>query len=120
MTEQLGVADLVTCDTLFCSAVALLTSNILDPERLYLQSLGDESEASVLRQFVRPALPRETAYEGACCPVCGKAFTKSFNMIRHRRKCEGRFHLQCPHCGRKFYRRDKYNIHLARHLAART
>ena len=42
-------------------------------------------------------------------------FNYSKNMIRHRRKCEGNFHLQCPVCGQGFSRRDHYNLHVAKH-----
>lgn len=33
-------------------------------------------------------------------------------MLRHRRKCEGTFHLQCQLCGQQFSRRDYYNTHV--------
>ncbi|XP_076460751.1 uncharacterized protein LOC143293581 [Babylonia areolata] len=33
-------------------------------------------------------------------------------MTRHRRQCEGTYHLSCPICQHKFYRRDYYNAHL--------
>ncbi|KAL8575153.1 hypothetical protein ACOMHN_055146 [Nucella lapillus] len=60
--------------------------------------------------------PREKS--GGClqCRNCGRTFTQPYNMVRHRRKCEGKFHLQCPYCGRGFYRRDKFNIHLLKHM----
>ncbi|KAK7481198.1 hypothetical protein BaRGS_00027458 [Batillaria attramentaria] len=49
------------------------------------------------------------------CRNCGKTFSYAYNMVRHRRKCEGVFHLQCPHCGRGFHRRDKLTMHIARY-----
>ena len=52
------------------------------------------------------------------CRNCGKQFNYSKNMVRHRRKCEGNFHLCCPDCGKGFNRRDKYNLHVAKHALA--
>ncbi|XP_076460709.1 uncharacterized protein LOC143293577 isoform X5 [Babylonia areolata] len=45
------------------------------------------------------------------CRNCGKTFTYSQNMLRHRRKCEGTFHLECGLCGQLFNRKDYYNTH---------
>ena len=33
-------------------------------------------------------------------------------MTRHRRRCEGSYHLSCELCGQRFHRRDRYNTHL--------
>ena len=70
--------------------------------------------------FQPPALalrhgPRELSGGSLQCRNCGKMFTFAYNMIRHRRKCEGNFHLQCPVCGQGFSRRDHYNLHVAKH-----
>ncbi|KAK7481227.1 hypothetical protein BaRGS_00027487 [Batillaria attramentaria] len=46
------------------------------------------------------------------CRNCGKTFTYTHNMVRHRRKCEGKCHLQCPLCGQQYNRRDHYYVHL--------
>ncbi|KAK7481229.1 hypothetical protein BaRGS_00027489 [Batillaria attramentaria] len=46
------------------------------------------------------------------CRNCGKTFAYSYNMVRHRRQCEGTFHLVCGVCGKKFHRRDVYAVHL--------
>ena len=35
-------------------------------------------------------------------------------MIRHRKKCEGVYNLECPGCGKRFYRRDNYRDHMQR------
>ncbi|KAL8575152.1 hypothetical protein ACOMHN_055145 [Nucella lapillus] len=48
------------------------------------------------------------------CRNCGKLFRYSRNMVRHRRRCEGNFHLQCPLCGLGFNRRDYFNLHIAK------
>ncbi|KAK7481232.1 hypothetical protein BaRGS_00027492 [Batillaria attramentaria] len=47
------------------------------------------------------------------CRTCGKVFLHQCNLFRHRKKCEGDFHLTCHVCGMKFYRRDHYQGHLA-------
>ncbi|KAK7481228.1 hypothetical protein BaRGS_00027488 [Batillaria attramentaria] len=47
------------------------------------------------------------------CRNCGKIFSYNDNMVRHRRQCEGTFHLKCHVCGRQFHRRDLYASHLA-------
>ncbi|KAK7481196.1 hypothetical protein BaRGS_00027456 [Batillaria attramentaria] len=47
------------------------------------------------------------------CRNCGKGFAYSHSMIRHRRKCEGTYHLSCQFCGKQFHRRDLYAEHLA-------
>ena len=59
--------------------------------------------------------PRELSGGSLQCRNCGKLFTFAYNMIRHRRKCEGNFHLRCPACGQGFNRRDKYSLHLLKH-----
>ncbi|KAK7481201.1 hypothetical protein BaRGS_00027461 [Batillaria attramentaria] len=76
---------------------------------------GFPSEASPA--FVRRFRTGLSSVGGMKCRNCGKTFTFYHNMVRHRLKCEGVFHLQCPHCGRGFYRRDKLTIHIARYHA---
>ena len=46
------------------------------------------------------------------CQTCGKLFLHQCNARRHRKQCQGDFHLQCHMCDKKFYRRDKYQYHL--------
>nr|KAG5695232.1 hypothetical protein BaRGS_008060 [Batillaria attramentaria] len=61
------------------------------------------------------------AFKGKCesgegkvaCRTCGTLFTHTSNLLRHRKKCEGRFNLACHLCGQRFYRRDHYQEHLA-------
>ncbi|KAL8575155.1 hypothetical protein ACOMHN_055148 [Nucella lapillus] len=54
------------------------------------------------------------------CRNCGKHFAYSHNMVRHRRKCEGTYHLQCPECGQQFNRKDVYNVHVrTKHIEPR-
>ncbi|XP_076460740.1 uncharacterized protein LOC143293577 isoform X32 [Babylonia areolata] len=60
--------------------------------------------------------PKEMSGGSLQCRNCGKTFTYAYNMVRHRRKCEGVFHLRCPVCGEGFNRKDKYNLHLAKHF----
>lgn len=50
---------------------------------------------------------------GYLCRNCGKKFSYSHSMMRHRRKCEGTYHLTCGFCGKRFHRRDLYADHLA-------
>ncbi|XP_025094194.1 zinc finger protein 436-like [Pomacea canaliculata] len=54
---------------------------------------------------------------GNQCRNCGKTYRQSHNMLRHRRQCEGTFHLQCAACGKRFFRRDSYMDHLHVHAA---
>ncbi|KAL8579074.1 hypothetical protein ACOMHN_036013 [Nucella lapillus] len=62
-----------------------------------------------------PAISRGVSFKSgdmpASCRNCGKTFTYSQNMLRHRRKCEGTFHLECALCGQLFNRKDYYNTH---------
>ena len=46
------------------------------------------------------------------CWKCGATFLHKNNLGRHRKKCEGNFHLSCPLCGQLFHRRDRYKEHL--------
>ena len=55
---------------------------------------------------------RKNPLISSVCRNCGKVFAYAFNMIRHRRNCEGQYHLQCVACGKLFYRRDVYAAHL--------
>ncbi|KAL8575150.1 hypothetical protein ACOMHN_055143 [Nucella lapillus] len=45
------------------------------------------------------------------CRRCGKCYQQNCSLIRHRRSCEGRCHLNCPMCGMQFYRRDLLRRH---------
>ncbi|KAK7481231.1 hypothetical protein BaRGS_00027491 [Batillaria attramentaria] len=47
------------------------------------------------------------------CRTCSKVFLHQCSLSRHRRKCQGNFHLSCHLCGQQFYRRDVYHIHMA-------
>ncbi|KAL8579081.1 hypothetical protein ACOMHN_036020 [Nucella lapillus] len=47
------------------------------------------------------------------CRTCQKTFLHQCNLFRHRKKCEGDYHLACHLCGKRFYRRDYYQEHLA-------
>ena len=47
------------------------------------------------------------------CRTCNKVFLHQCNLLRHRKKCEGDYHLECHLCGKQFYRRDYYQDHLA-------
>ncbi|KAK7481199.1 hypothetical protein BaRGS_00027459 [Batillaria attramentaria] len=46
------------------------------------------------------------------CRNCHKVFHYHYSMARHRRQCEGAYHLTCHVCGLMFHRRDRYNTHL--------
>ncbi|KAK7481235.1 hypothetical protein BaRGS_00027495 [Batillaria attramentaria] len=67
------------------------------------------------RNTARPGRPAKRHV----CRNCGKGFTQDYNMIRHRRQCEGSFHLECSFCGKKFSRRDYYAAHLWKQHDAR-
>ncbi|KAL8579069.1 hypothetical protein ACOMHN_036008 [Nucella lapillus] len=62
---------------------------------------------------MREERQRRNVYQ---CRNCGKRFPYVQSMTRHRRQCEGAFHLSCPYCQKRFHRRDYYNDHLSRHL----
>ncbi|KAL8575158.1 hypothetical protein ACOMHN_055151 [Nucella lapillus] len=62
------------------------------------------------RHFIR--MMDTDGREKFACQKCGKLFLYQCNLLRHRKQCEGDFHLHCPYCERKFYRRDKYQYHL--------
>ena len=47
------------------------------------------------------------------CRNCNKVFLNRCSLQRHRKKCEGDFHLACHLCDQRFYRRDLYRDHLA-------
>ncbi|KAK7481203.1 hypothetical protein BaRGS_00027463 [Batillaria attramentaria] len=69
------------------------------------------------KPFCAPSKPRPTPQGQAPirarrCRNCGKVFAQACSMSRHRRQCEGSFHLQCPFCDKKFGRRDYYAAHL--------
>ncbi|KAL8579076.1 hypothetical protein ACOMHN_036015 [Nucella lapillus] len=55
---------------------------------------------------------------GFPCVYCGKTFVHQPSLIRHRRKCEGNYYLSCPHCDRRFHRRDRYQEHLQKLLGS--
>ncbi|KAK7481234.1 hypothetical protein BaRGS_00027494 [Batillaria attramentaria] len=46
------------------------------------------------------------------CRNCGKTYAHGHSMLRHRRHCEGTYHLKCDACGRLFHRRDLFSDHL--------
>lgn len=52
------------------------------------------------------------------CRRCGRQYQQNCSLLRHRRNCEGRFHLECPVCNRKFYRRDVFKNHMKIHHGA--
>ena len=58
-------------------------------------------------------LLRDRSDGSLSCRNCGKTFSITSNMLRHRRQCEGRGHLMCRHCGQQFARRDKYSRHMS-------
>ena len=85
-------------------------------------STGGQSGPSAVQQIPDPwhagRAPRERSGGSRQCRNCGKMFAYADNMVRHRRKCEGVFHLQCPVCGKGFNRRDYFNLHVAKHWSA--
>jgi uncharacterized Zn-finger protein len=46
------------------------------------------------------------------CPHCFKSFVHKSNLRRHKKQCEGQYHLECQYCRQLFYRRDLYQDHL--------
>lgn len=46
------------------------------------------------------------------CTKCNQSFGYLGNLSRHRKACEGNFHLKCPYCAKGFYRQDVLKIHL--------
>ena len=49
------------------------------------------------------------------CGVCHKYFSCRSSLLRHSYKHTGEKIFQCDLCYKQFYRRDKYNEHLAHH-----
>lgn len=47
------------------------------------------------------------------CSKCNQSFGYMGNLSRHRKACEGKFHLKCSFCDKVFYRQDVLKIHLA-------
>lgn len=56
------------------------------------------------RKFLRP----KTYF----CEKCHQSFGYLGNLSRHRKACEGNFHLKCPRCDKTFYRQDVLKIHM--------
>ncbi|KAL8579073.1 hypothetical protein ACOMHN_036012 [Nucella lapillus] len=89
-------------------------------KNLFLTSAPWSLSQSYVLGRVRAGSSKRTASQAShaaamsnlTCRNCGKMFAYSFNMVRHRRQCEGRYHLQCAVCGRQFHRRDLYADHL--------
>ena len=74
------------------------------------RSTGSSSSGRASRHFIRTM--DDTGREKFACQTCGKLFLHQCNLLRHRKLCEGDYHLQCHVCDKKFYRRDKYQDHL--------
>jgi uncharacterized Zn-finger protein len=51
------------------------------------------------------------------CPVCGKGFSESSNLSKHKRTHEvkGRFTCIVPGCDRNFHRQDQLRRHMKTH-----
>ena len=50
--------------------------------------------------------------EVCVCDICGKAYTKKRNMLRHRRTHTGEMKHSCPVCWKYFYRVDVLKEHV--------
>ena len=78
------------------------------PRALYSARVHKQS-AAVTASGRAPSGERPTY----TCRTCSKVFLHQCNLLRHRKKCEGDYHLECHLCGKQFYRRDYYQDHLA-------
>ncbi|XP_025094192.1 zinc finger protein 771-like [Pomacea canaliculata] len=47
------------------------------------------------------------------CPRCGREYSQSAGLSRHKRQCEGRAIRRCGVCSRSFYRIDMFREHMS-------
>lgn len=89
---------------------------LLDSGHSSAGGCGGSSAPWALPLHVLPhnyTLLRDRSDGSLSCRNCGKTFSITSNMLRHRRQCEGRGHLMCRFCGQQFARRDKYTRHMS-------
>lgn len=57
---------------------------------------------------------RDLQQKPAVCDRCGKCYTYSYTLKRHKWKCLGLRHLECEICGRVNHRLDYHKAHMLR------
>merc|ERR1719430_2494103 len=50
--------------------------------------------------------------KSVACPECGKMFTQSKHLSRHKASAHGGFVYICVHCKKSFSRKDKMKTHM--------
>lgn len=80
---------------------------------LALLSLGSETEHNF--HWTSSDVSGYSAQSVYVCGRCNKTFLYSQSLSRHKWKCERLRVMNCPLCGKEFFRADKLKDHLIHH-----
>ncbi|KAH9494700.1 hypothetical protein Btru_020303 [Bulinus truncatus] len=78
------------------------------------------STVSVLELYSMTMTRTKQGYKGSKaglykCDNCGKGYTLSHVLSRHKWKCKGLREIICQVCQARFYRMDSFKKHMGRH-----